>query len=203
MKSAIFPLVADAIFLTACGQGNVNPPTEPAEPLQTPEAMQPVQSTGPSLLATRGPRSFVGLWAANLNWCSQSQGQQSPIRITPMRFEAYQNSCDIVSIQETGSGYGATLSCVTNGRVATQRLHISSSGDVLNLAYLNPDRPPLKLARCPNSPRPPDESNPLAKVLKRGGAAETPPSALSTEPSELPANASPSSASGTHPASGG
>lgn len=202
MKTTLLPILAAAAFLTACGNGDVNPPTEPAEPLRTPEAMQPVQTKGPSLLATRGPRSFVGLWAANLNWCNQSDGQQSPIRITPMRFEAYQNSCDIASIQETGSGYAATLSCVADGRAVTERLHMSSSGDVLNLVYLDQDRASLKLARCPNSPRPPDDSNPLAKVLKSGDDAETPSSGPSTGASDTLEAASPSSASGTPPASG-
>nr|WP_314436510.1 hypothetical protein [uncultured Brevundimonas sp.] len=198
----MLPILAAAGFLSACGNGDVNPPTEPAEPLRTPEAMQPLQTKGPSLLATRGPRSFVGVWAANLNWCSQPDGENRPIRITPMRFEAYQNSCDIASIQETGSGYVATLSCVANGRAVTERLHMSSSGDVLNLVYLDQNRASLKLARCPGSPRPPDESNPLAKVLKSGDDADTPPSDPSTDPSEAPEDASPSSASGTPPASG-
>lgn len=174
MKAAIFPIVAAAAFLTACGRGEVNPPTEPAQPLRTPEAMQPVQPKGPSSLATRGPRSFVGVWAENLNWCSQQDGPQSPVRITPLRFEAHQNNCDIASIQETGSGYAATLSCVANGQAMTERLHLSSSGDVLSLVYLDQDWPSVKLARCPDSPRAAEAANPLAKILKKEDAQDEP-----------------------------
>lgn len=202
MKTTLLPVLAAAAFLSACGNGDVNPPSDHAEPLQTPDAMEPVQSKGPSILATRGPRSFVGIWAANPTWCTQPDGQHSPVRITPMRFEAYQNSCDIASIQETGSGYAATLACVSNGRTTTERVHMSSSGDVLNLAYLDQDRGAVKLARCPNSPRPPDASNPLAKVLKGSDAAEAPASASPTKPSEAPAGASPSSSPETPRASG-
>lgn len=202
MKTAIFPLLAAAAFLTACSNGDVNPPTEPAEPLRTPEAMQQVQPKGPSSLASRGPRSFVGIWAANLRWCDQPQGANSPYTITPLRFDGHDHSCEIASIRETGSGYAASLSCIANGQPRTERVHMAATGDVMNLTYVEQDMATVKLVRCPGSPRAPDPGNPLEKMLKGGGDTETPPSASPTEPSGAPATASPSSGSGTPPASG-
>ena len=174
MKTALFPLAA-AVLLAACGDHQVNPPNEPAAPLRTPEAMQQVEPPGPSSLAGRGPRSFVGVWAANPLWCAQPQGARSPIIMTPMRFDAYGHNCDIARIDERGSGYVAALSCKAQGQVKTERVHMSTTGDVMNLTYVDRDMTTVKLARCPGSPRAPDPANPLEKMKKDG--AETPPAA--------------------------
>ncbi|RYG12075.1 MAG: hypothetical protein EON96_14310 [Caulobacteraceae bacterium] len=174
MKTALFPMVAAIAALAACGDHQVNPPNEPAAPLRTPEAMQQVEPPGPSSLAMRGPRSFVGVWAANPQWCARPQGERSPITLTPLRFDAYGHNCDIASIDETGSGYVAALRCATSGQAKTERVHMSTTGDVMNLTYIDRDMTTVKLARCPGSPRAPDPANPLEKMMKPDGA-ETPP----------------------------
>lgn len=176
MKTALFPMAAAIAALAACGDHQVNPPNEPAAPLRTPDAMQQVEPKGPSSLASRGPRSFVGVWAANPQWCAQPQGERSPITLTPLRFEGYENRCDIARIDETGSGYAATLSCTAEGRTKTERVHMSTTGDVMNLTYIDRDMTTVKLARCPGSPRAPDLANPLEQMMKRDGA-EAPPAA--------------------------
>lgn len=175
MKPSLFPIVA-VFLLSACGDRRVNPPDEPAQPVRTPEAMQPVEALGPTSLASRGPRSFVGVWAANPAWCAAPQGDRRPITITPLRFEGYENTCDITAIQETGSGYLATLACVGEGQARTERVHMATSGDVMNLTYLDRSRTTVKLARCAGSPRAPDPANPLEKMMKKDGA-ETPSAA--------------------------
>ena len=174
MKTALIPMAGAITLLVACGDHEVNPPNEPAAPLRTPEAMQPVEPPGPSSLAGRGPRSFVGVWAANPQWCARPQGERSPITLTPLRFDAYGRNCDIASIDETGSGYVSVLRCA--GRAQTERVHMSTSGDVMNLTYVDQDMKTVKLARCPGSPRAPDPANPLEKMMKKDGA-ETPPAA--------------------------
>ncbi|WP_292225615.1 hypothetical protein [Brevundimonas sp.] len=186
MKTTLFPILAAAAFLTACGNGDVNPPTEPAEPLRTPEAMQQVQPKGPSSLASRGPRSFVGVWAANLRWCDQPQGANSPYTITPLQFDSHDHSCEIASIRETGSGYAASLSCVENGQVRTERVHMATTGEVMNLTYVDQDMMTVKLVRCPSSPRAPDPGNPLEKMLKGKSDGETEPGVQPPEPSSPP-----------------
>jgi len=169
MKTALFPIVAAVALLAACGDHNVNPPTEPAQPLRTPEAMQPVEPPGPSSLASRGPRSFVGVWAANPVWCANPQGAESPITLTPLRFEAYGSNCDIATVTETGSGYGATLSCAAGGQTKTEHVYMGASGDVMTLTYIDRNRTTVKLARCPGSPRVADPANPLEKLMKKDG----------------------------------
>lgn len=171
MKSALFPVVAAIALLAACGDNRVNPPTEPASPLRTADAMQQVEPPGPSSLAGRGPRSFVGVWAANPLWCANPQGERAAITVTPMRFDAPGAACDIARIDETGSGYVATLSCATPNGVKTERVHMTTSGDVMTLTYLTRDMETVKLARCPGSPRAPDPANPLENMMKKGPKA--------------------------------
>jgi hypothetical protein len=170
-------MLAALALLAACGEHGVNPPNDPAAPLRTPEAMQPVEPPGPASLASRGPRSFVGVWAADRAWCANPQGERAPMTLTPMRFDAPGASCDIARIDETGSGYVATLSCAAEGGVKTERVHMAAAGDVMNLTYLDRDMRTAKLARCPGSPRAPDPANPLENMMKKGAGP------LSSEPS--------------------
>lgn len=169
MKSALLPLCVLVIVLGACGDRDVNPPTEPARPLQTPESRQVVEARGPSSLASRGPRSFVGVWSSNPGWCSAPPGAtQGPVRITPLRYEASQKVCDLAEIRETPGGYVATLAC---GSAARERVHMATVGDVLTVTYIDRNMATQKLARCPTSPRAPDTTNPLAKLMKKEGAS--------------------------------
>lgn len=173
MKTAVFPVLAALVLLPGCGQRQVNPPDEPAAPLRTPDAMQPVEPAGPTSLAARGPRSFVGVWAANPEWCARPQGENSPITITPMRFDAYGRNCTIDQIDERGAGYVAALSCMVQGQAVNERVHMGTAGDVLTLTYLDRERLTTKLARCPGSARAPDPANPLEKMMK--AAPDAPP----------------------------
>lgn len=162
-------LAAAAVFLVGCGDHEVNPPDRPAAPLRTAEAMQAVEPPGPSSLASRGPRSFVGIWAADAAWCAEPQGERRPITITPLRFEGYENRCDIADIEETPNGYLAYLTCGAEGRTVAERIHMAASGDMMNLTYLDRDMTTVKLLRCPSSPRTPDPQNPLEKMIKQPG----------------------------------
>ena len=169
MKSALLPLCALATVLAACGDHDVNPPTEPARPLQTPESRQVVEARGPSSLASRGPRSFVGLWSSNPAWCGAEPGvTQGPVRITPLRYEGPQKACDLAEIRERPGGYVATLAC---GSTARERVHLATVGDVLTVTHIDRNMAIEKLARCPASPRAPDPANPLAKLMKKEGGA--------------------------------
>ncbi len=156
-----------ALGLTACGPSGVNPPDEPARPVQSPEALQEIEAPGPSSLASRGAKSFVGRWAANAAWCADPRGDERPIEITPMRFEGYENSCDIASITEVASGYDAALVCAAEGQTRRERVRLAASGDMLTLVYLDRDNALIRLGRCPGSPEPAQEKTGLAKMLKR------------------------------------
>lgn len=153
------------LLLTACGNGGVNPPDEPAAPVRSPEALQAVEAPGPSSLANRGPASFVGRWAANAVWCANPKGDQRPIEITPMRFEGLENSCEIASITEVTGGYDAALVCQAEGQTVRERVRMAVSGDMLTLIYLDRERDVTRLGRCPGSPTPASEKTGLAKML--------------------------------------
>lgn len=56
------------LALAACGQSETNPPTDPALPIDTPEADAPPPTPPPgvgSIMPGSGPQTFVGHWAAN------------------------------------------------------------------------------------------------------------------------------------------
>ncbi|WP_288757698.1 hypothetical protein [uncultured Brevundimonas sp.] len=168
MKSSS-PLLL-ALLLAACGPGTVNPPDEPARPVQSPDALQEIQPPGPSSLANRGAKSFVGRWAASAAWCVDPQGDKRPIDITPMRFEGYENRCDIERIAEVASGYELSLVCAAEGRTRRERVLAAVSGDMLSLVYL--DRAgdaATRLGSCPGSPKPEAQTSGLMKMLKKGG----------------------------------
>lgn len=141
---AILPALA---LVSGCGEGGrVNPPTEPAQAVATPEA--PMGSPPPSdsmapMMPGAGPTSFVGRWTPDVSWCAAPNGMQTPIEITPIRFEAPDASCHIYAIDETETGYAATLQCQAKGQPRAQaptkmeRVQMAVSGQVLTLHYLD------------------------------------------------------------------
>lgn len=167
MKAVILPMLVLCGAIAACGPGSVNPPDEPAQPIQTPEAMTPAPNASGESPFAGGPKSFVGRWAANLDWCERPQGEHRPIIITPMRFEGHENSCDIAAIDEVNGGYDARLVCRSEGVDRSERIRMAVSGDVLNVIYLDRQDGSVKLARCPNSPDPADEKIDLGAMLEK------------------------------------
>ena len=141
-----------AVFvLAACGPGEPNPPTEPAGPIDTPEAAAPPGAPPPgagSILPGAGPRSFVGRWAADVSWCPNTSGPERPIEITTTRFEGYENSCAITNIAQVSDGYEAALTCTAEGAVANERVRMAVSGQTLRLTWLNRDNALVTLTKC-------------------------------------------------------
>ena len=145
-----FSLLA-AVALAACGQGEPNPPTQPAEPVDTAGAAIPPSAPPPgagSILPGTGPRSFVGRWAADVSWCPHTTGPQRPIEITTTRFEGYENSCAIGSVDQVTDGYEAALTCLAEGEASTERVRMAVSGQVMRLTWLNRDNAVVTLTKC-------------------------------------------------------
>lgn len=145
-----------ACALAACGEPEVNPPTDPADPIQTPGQPGEVQIPGQSpALPGRGPASFVGRWAAQPDWCGNTTGPEQAIEISTTRFEGYENGCDITRIGEVSGGYIAYLSCDAEGVSTAERLGLSVLGQTLSVTWL--DRASLKteFTRCPALDPPP------------------------------------------------
>lgn len=142
-------LVPLLLALAACGREPVNPPTEPAPPVDgapvAPAAPEP--GVTPTLPGT-GPTSFVGRWAANVAWCATPKGAQRPIDITPTRFEGYENSCALASVTETATGYDAALVCQSEGTVRRERIRMAVADQTLNLTWLDRDGARTQLTKC-------------------------------------------------------
>lgn len=144
--------VLSVLALAACGQAQTNAPTDPAAPIDTPEAQAPPPTPPPgvgSIMPGSGPATFVGLWVADAAWCANPRGPKGPIRITPLRFEGYENSCGIVTVSQVANGYEAILACAAEGRTTNERVRMSVQGDGMKLIWLNRDRIVVPLARCP------------------------------------------------------
>ena len=150
MTRICFSLLA-ALAVAACGSGEPNPPTEPAEPVATPEAAVdpalPPPGAGPALPGS-GPRNFVGRWAADVAWCPNTTGPQQPIEITTTRFEGYENSCAIGAIDQIVDGYEAALTCTAEGTVSNERLRMTVSDQTMRLTWLNRDNAVVTLTKC-------------------------------------------------------
>ena len=94
----------------------------------------PPSGTG-SILPGAGPRSFVGRWAADVSWCPNTTGPQRPIEITTTRFEGYENSCAIGSVDQVADGYEVALTCAAEGSVSTERVRMAVS-DMVTMRIL-------------------------------------------------------------------
>lgn len=140
-----------ALAVSACNPGEPNPPTDPADPIDTPGAAVdptvPPPGAGPSLPGA-GPRNFVGRWAADVSWCPNTTGAERPIEITTTRFEGYENSCAIVSINQVSEGYEADLTCTAEGTLSNERVRMSVTGQTLRLTWLNRDNAVVNLTKC-------------------------------------------------------
>ena len=147
LMTALLPAM---LLVSGCGEGGgVNPPTEPAQAVATPEAPMGSPPPGDSMapmMPGAGPASFVGRWTSDVSWCAAPNGAQTPIEITPVRFEAPDASCHIYAIDETETGYAATLQCqprsppgsqaAASSPTRTERVQMTVSGQVLTLHYL-------------------------------------------------------------------
>lgn len=145
-------ILLSVLALAGCGQAQTNPPTDPAAPIDTPEAQAPAPIPPPgvgSIMPGSGPQTFVGRWAASAAWCANPQGAERPIEITTTRFEGYENSCGILSISQVSDGYEAALACAAEGETTSERVRMAVQGDSLRLTWLNRNNAVVSLARCP------------------------------------------------------
>ena len=152
----LIPLVL--LSLAACGESEVNAPTDPAAPINTPEAEAPPPTPPPgvgTVMPGSGPQTFVGRWAANVAWCANTEGPQRPIEITTLRFEGYENSCGIVAVSQVADGYEASLACAAEGRTSSERIRLAVQGDSLRVTWMNRNDAVVRLTRCPAPATPP------------------------------------------------
>lgn len=94
--------------------------------------------------------AFVGTWAADAEWCSNTPmtTDRVPVRISETRFEGYENSCDIIALDETGEGWDAQMICMAEGMEYRHTVRMAVQGDTLRLTYLERGTEPITLVRC-------------------------------------------------------
>lgn len=140
-----------ALAVAACGPGEINSPTQPAPAIETSDAAVADPAPPPGVapqLPGAGPRNFVGRWAADVAWCLNSAGPKRPIEITTTRFEGYENSCAIASIDQVADGYEAALACTGEGMEVRERVRMSVAGQTLRLTWLDRDGALVTLTKC-------------------------------------------------------
>ncbi|MNS61752.1 hypothetical protein D3C72_947880 [compost metagenome] len=138
-----------AIALGACDRdGGVNPPTEPARPIEgtAPPARRPPDAK--SMLPGAGPVSFVGRWAAEADWCFNPRGDRVPIEITTTELRGYENRCDIQRITELSTGYEAALKCDAEGEARYERVRMTATAQTLAITWMDRSDRPVRLLRC-------------------------------------------------------
>lgn len=135
------------ISLAACGQpSNVNPPTEPAQPVAAPATGGPSSAVG-----AQDRAAFTGRWAADAAWCGNTSAttDQVPIEITTTEFRGYENRCAIGEVSETDAGWEAQLACQSEGTTSNERVRFSVAGEAMTVSWLDRDTGPMTLVRCP------------------------------------------------------
>ncbi len=141
-----------ATLLAACDPpGQVNPPTEPAQPIQGPGTSAPPPQRPPGmepLLRGAGATSFVGRWAAAAGACAQPD-DEAALEITTADLHGRGLLCVIETINERGQGYDALLSCQTAAGQAERPARFEATDDTLRLIWLDrPNEQPQRLIRC-------------------------------------------------------
>lgn len=152
-----FLCLAAVLACAACERETVNPPTEPAAPITGEGSTAPPPAPPPGLdpiMPGAGPANIVGRWAAQRAWCANTSGPEQAITISTLRFEGYENSCAISSLDQVDGGYEATLACASEGTTTRERVRMAAQGDSMRLTWLNRNNAVVQLVRCPASPEP-------------------------------------------------
>ena len=133
--SVLTCLALPLVLLGGCGERAVNPPTEPADPVQALEVTPEATGSSKGRMGT-GPVSFVGRWASDVSLCAAPKGDRQPVELTPIRFEGPDRSCHIFSIEETAGGYLAELQCRADDPSHVERVHLAVADKVLTMTWL-------------------------------------------------------------------
>ncbi|WP_313574634.1 hypothetical protein [Brevundimonas sp.] len=142
-----------AILLAACDPpGQVNPPTEPAQPIQGPGTSAPPPQRPPGMepmLRGAGATSFIGRWAATADACAQAGDHQAVLDVTTTDLHGRGLRCALETINERGQGYDALLACETATGRTERHARFEATDDSLRLMWLHqPSEQPMRLIRC-------------------------------------------------------
>jgi hypothetical protein len=142
--SLIAALAAGAL-VAGCGEDDLNPPTQPAAPIDAPTAgaLGPAHQ-GAVYRPGRGPASFMGRWSEDVAWCAlQPGGRDTPVEITVDAVTGGGAHCAIASIHQAGDSYDVELRCPS-----AQTVRFTVVGTVMTALYLAPDVREVTLNKC-------------------------------------------------------
>lgn len=153
----LFPFLAPALLLAACGQQQDSSPAASETPALVTEDL--VGSTPPARTPDTGvvaaiPARFHGVWDAETGTCDPASDLR--LEVGPREVGFYESHGDVTKVAEPGDGSAAvTMAMEGEGEQWTATLHLalvgSGAGERLTLRHDDgrPATPILKLKRCP------------------------------------------------------
>ncbi|MEL7490786.1 MAG: hypothetical protein AAGJ73_08700 [Pseudomonadota bacterium] len=142
MRKKNFLVAAALAALIACSQSD-----EPAIEAQSDEPTLPAIETEP--LSEPDAPVYVGVWAAQGDWCDIAPGSAdpSPIAFTEGEFIGYENLCRIGYAEEgTEGGWRMEFICESEGVEYTDVVDLDVDGEMLRLTRA--DAPETVFVRC-------------------------------------------------------
>lgn len=123
------------------GFGEQGPTSEPMEPAVG-------QHRSPA-----GAPDYVGIWAADPEWCDNSTGAEVPIEITEERFGGYENTCTFTEVTEEGARrWGALMRCTAEGTTEERRITMEADENKMILTYHDIEDRSIGFRRCAREP---------------------------------------------------
>lgn len=136
MKYAL--IISVAVVLAGCQPAQETKSEAPPSPPQAP--------AGPA--APEPPPAFVGTWAAEPSWCSNSIGPERPITVSETTFQGYENTCEITELQPTEAGWDATFACQAEGQASSHPVQIEANRERLEITWVS-EGYDVEWRRCP------------------------------------------------------
>lgn len=143
-------IAASVVVLAACQPADESNPGELPDdappPADSSELAPP--PVDPAVPPTATP-NYVGNWAAEDAWCSNTVGPERPVVITETEFRGYENTCQITDVQAVDSDeWTATFSCEAEGVSSSQPVRMEADSDELELTWTQEGRA-VEWRRCP------------------------------------------------------
>lgn len=137
-------------LLAACS----NAPEQPSDTPDTPQPDLQIEESDTTIPAIPAPETtasvssadVIGSWAADTAECTAPGGP--PIVITAQHFQSPEESCEIGSLVDNGSGFTANLTCDRGDGTDAALLKLTPDGDSLALSWVGRDEGETVLSRC-------------------------------------------------------
>ena len=137
-------ILAPVALLAAC-QPAATEDEAPTAPPEQPIEIPPPPGAEPAAAVP----AFVGIWAADTDWCLNPSGDHRPVQLTETRFSGYENSCEITEVTPTDVGWTATFTCAAEGQISTEPVAIEADTQTLEINWFAQGGQSVEWRRCP------------------------------------------------------